>query len=266
MQLSYDLDTGVWWGNFPLLHQLGFIHGVSSRWGGSSDAPYERMNLGLHVGDEALQVVNNRQQFCRAVGIESADCITAEQIHGCEIAVVAAEHRGLGMVDYGEAVKGVDALITDQAGVFLMLFFADCVPIMVVDPVRKACAAIHAGWKGSLASIAAKTVQAMTISFGSRPADCWAFIAPAIGACCYQVSEQLAEQFRQTFPLWTGEFGKERQLDLSRLNQLQLAAAGIPVTHIQASGICTACNEMVFFSHRAHGGRTGRFSIVVGRK
>lgn len=159
-----------------------------------------------------------------------------------------------------------DALVTNTPGVALMLRFADCVPIALYDPYRHVVALAHAGWKGTIGRIAQKTVRAMGEVCGSRPADIMAGIGPAIGPCCYQIGEDVVQKVRETFALGSLPFQQRVDgslfFDLWEANRRQLAALGIK--RIESATLCTACHNDEFFSHRADGGRTGRFGVVIG--
>ncbi len=188
-----------------------------------------------------------------------------------------------------------DALITAQPGLLLAAQSADCVPILLADPVRRVAAAIHAGWRGTLARIAAKTVGRMRLEFGTRPGDVLAAIGPAIGRCCYEVGPEVAQAFLGQFPLaaewFDGPFDRlalgeepnflpwlsmvppghdappERvRLDLAAANRWQLADAGVRPRNITVSSLCTACRSDLFFSYRREGAHTGRHMAVIGIK
>jgi YfiH family protein len=159
-----------------------------------------------------------------------------------------------------------DALVTDVPGVFLMLRFADCVPVLFHDPVRQAVGLAHAGWRGTVSHIARATVEKMVDAFGCSPADIRAGIGPSIGPCCYEVGPEVVSAAQKAFPdapfvLQRGS-GERWHFDLWAANHHQLAAAG--VTEIELSGLCTACRTDEWFSHRAEGGRTGRLAAVIG--
>jgi YfiH family protein len=258
-------QNGIWCGFFKKFEELSIKHGVSTRLGGSSTGPFASLNLGLHTGDDAEKVKHNRQRFSQAAGVDFAKVTTAEQIHGDKVVAVTAEHAGLGALEYNQAIRGVDALITNVPGVPLMLFFADCVPILIADPVHKAIGISHAGWKGTVAAIAAKTVRMMENEYGTRAGDCIAGIGPSIGQCCYEVDEVVVKRLKE-FPYWKELVRPQAnrwQLDLWEANRRQLITAGVLNENIIVSGICTACNTELFFSYRAENGYTGRIGAVI---
>lgn len=263
-------QNGLWYGTFPALSQIGIRHGISARLGGVSEAPFSSLNLGLHTGDHADRVVANRQRFAEAVGIDFGKVVTAEQVHGDQVAAVEYSHAGRGAAVYQDALPAADALITNCQELPLMLFFADCVPVIIADPIRGVVGISHAGWKGTVARIAAKTVTKMTEQFQTSPADCIAAIGPSIGPCCYEVDAPVVEILKDNFASWESLVvpSKEKQrwqLDLWEANRVQLLEVGVKSDNIHMSQVCTACNASLFFSHRADQGKTGRLGAVIMR-
>ena len=263
--------NNLWLGKFDIFPSDLFVHGISTRHGGVSQGAYDSLNLGLHVEDEKEAVLENRRRFCRMAGAVPERTATCQQVHGDRVMRITAGEAGAGFADYGGAIPDTDALITNEPGVPLMLFFADCTPILLADPVKKAVGLAHGGWKGTVKSIAAKTVAAMVREFGSNPADMLAAIGPSIGSCCYQVGESVASQFREAFPEFAGEILAARQegstyLDLQLCNTRQLENAGLKRENIANACTCTACNSRQFFSYRADNGKTGRIAAIIGVK
>ncbi|WP_094602681.1 Polyphenol oxidase [Sporomusa silvacetica DSM 10669] len=256
----------VWYGIFTSFAALGIRHGISTRLGGHSTAPFHSLNLGLHTGDDAEAVWNNRQLFCQAVGLAPDKVVTAEQIHGVVVEQVTVADAGRGAKHYHEAIKGTDALITNVPGLPLMLFFADCVPVLIVDPVAKAVGISHAGWKGTVGKIAQKTVLAMQQQFNTNPADCLVGIGPSIGPCCYEVDEVVINKLKVNFDNWeelVEPHSNHWRLNLWEANRHQLREIGVPDNTITVCDVCTACNTEIFFSHRAEAGRTGRIGAII---
>lgn len=260
-------SNGVWYGTFPAFTAAGFVHGVSTRLGGQSAEPFLSLNLGLHTGDRREAVIQNRQRFAAAVGINFSNIVTAQQIHGNEIAVIDRNQAGLGKENYQESIAGVDSLITNCSQVPLMLFFADCVPILIADPVRGVVGISHAGWKGTVMKIALRTVKKMSEHFQTSPHDCLAAIGPSIGSCCYDVGEQVSHQFQTNFSQWKSflmpQENNQWKLNLWEANRHQLIEAGVPPQKIFQSNVCTACNTSLFFSYRKEKGLTGRIGAVL---
>jgi YfiH family protein len=217
--------------------------------------------VGHLVGDQHELVEANHDLIYQALDIPRGDVATARQVHGSRVALV-------GWGDRGRVIPATDALITDMQGLSLMLRFADCLPVLLYDPVRRAIGLAHAGWRGTVKGIAAKTVAAVMQAYGSQPADIVAGLGPCIGPCCYQVGSEVIEAVRANFNHWRGLLRPQRDgslhFDLWEANRLQLAEAG--VEEIDVSRICTACRTDEFFSHRAEGAQTGRFAVVLGMR
>ena len=265
--LHKDENGTEQYGTFSIFPQGMLVHAVSTRFGGVSKPPYDSMNLALHVGDDEVDVEENRRRFLGWLGLDFARLTTPEQVHGDNIVRIGEAEVGRGRLSYADAIPATDALMTDVPGIPLMLCFADCTPILLFDPVHRAAAIAHGGWKGTVQSIAAKTVRAMAETFGTRPEDCLAGIGPSIGACCYEVGDDVAGKFREAFPQFADEVVLEQngtlRLDLWKANRLQLEASGLTPNHIDAAGVCTACHARTFFSYRAEGPTTGRIAAVM---
>jgi YfiH family protein len=265
------------------------VHGFSTRRGGVSRAyGGNALNLGITQHDTREAVEQNRTLFRQAVGAVDGDgrawpLVIVRQIHSGVVHCIQERPR---------QVLAGDGLITDRPGLLLTVRTADCLPILLVDPERRAVGVLHAGWRGTLARIAEKGVGEMRLRFGSDPAAMRAAIGPGIHACCYQVGEEVREKFtaqfayagvlfrdvfgsdpvRERYPLLFlnqrapghGEPPRTLRLDLVEANRRQLLAAGVNAAHIWASDLCTACHTDRFFSHRAEKGVTGRMMGAVG--
>jgi hypothetical protein len=290
----------------PSLARLHWLaHGFSTRRGGASELPAAgpgnsargkgsagALNLGFTDWDSRERVIENRAKFFHALGADTMRVVTLRQIHSDLI------HR-VDRVDesssrFSEAPKA-DALFTREPGILLAVQTADCIPILLVDPKQRAVAAIHSGWRGTLARIAAKTLGRMQMEFGTRPEDVFAAIGPGIGGCCYEVGSDVAREFQSQFPearewfdgpfdaLASGENDPNWlpwltmrppghppppprvHLDLIAANRALLAAAGVPSRQISASDFCTACRTDLFFSYRRERA-TGRLMAAIGIK
>ena len=271
--MSYVLEhlgSNLWCGRFTSFDEKICQHGFSGRLGGVSEAPYKSLNMGLHVGDKPEDVWQNRQIFCQSLDAAAAKLVAPEQIHGDRIVRVTEKDAGRGAKVYAEAIAGTDALITNVPGLPLLLCFADCTPVIFLDAEKKAVGIAHAGWKGTVAGIAAKTVARMTEEFGSQPQDIIAGIGPAIGPCCYEVGEEVAAKFREAFPkeheaVITSKNGR-LHVNLWEANRRQLLQAEILPEHIEMAEACTACEHQWYFSYRADGGRTGRMAALIALK
>jgi polyphenol oxidase len=232
----------------------GIVHGYTTRGGGVSAEPFASLNLGDHVKDDPDHVRENRLRVSRAMGLPSDRWVTAEQVHGGNVSRVSDS-------DAGRKATGVDALITDSPQLPLVLFFADCGSIYLVDPERRAIGLAHAGWRGTAARIAQNTVRAMGEAFGSLPGDLWVGLGPYIGACCYTVGEEVA----QALGRWEGATvrqGETYQADLGASNRSQLLQAGVREDRIVTASPCTSCDPDLYFSYRRDG-PTGRMAAVL---
>lgn len=257
----------IWFGSFPLLSAAGFVNACSCRLHGESDLAPGMLNLALHVGDDPAKVLHNRQLFAAALGLRPESFTTCQQVHGDRVAVVDAALAGAGALSLADTVTGTDALVTVLPNVPLLLFYADCVPILLADKRTGAIGLAHAGWRGTVAGIAAKTVQAMQEALGSRLQDILAAIGPSIGACCYEVDDfvrgraQGYERFFAAVPDKLGHY----MLDLWEYNRAVLLKAGVLPQHIAVSQVCTEHNSQLFCSHRAEHGYTGRMGVCLCR-
>ena len=252
-------DNALIYYTFDSLNDSGsIVHAISTRHGGVSPAPFDTLNLSRHVGDDAENVATNLQRLNTALGIDSSAVVDASQAQADRVAMVGAEQRGT-------RIKEVDALMTNTPGVPLLLRFADCVPILFFDPVHRAIAVAHAGWRGTVLKITTKTVQAMVDAFDTRPHDLIACIAPSIGPCCYRIGDDVIARVRDAFDmsdeLLIPQTGGGAHLDLWQANAQQLRALG--VEQIEIANICTADHTNDFYSWRAEKANTGRFGAII---
>jgi YfiH family protein len=256
-------------------------HGFSTRLGGvSTGYGGKSLNLGW-TKDEPGLVVENRRRFLRSVGgdlsgedgpVDGWKMVTLRQVHSAAVHAVGREalDGSLETVE-GKAVLEGDGLMTDVPGVLLAVGTADCVPVLVVDVVKRAVAAFHAGWRGTVAGIVEQGVAGMLEQYGSRVEDLVAAVGPSIGACCYAVGEEVRAGFRERFgyadELFT-RVGSALHVDLWEANRRQLMGAGLDAGQITVVGGCTACavfdGERKYFSHRADKGFAGRMLSAVG--
>lgn len=237
-------------------------HGFSTRMGGVSAGTFKSMNLSFSRGDDSELVMENFRRFGNAININYKDMIFTHQTHTTNIRVATAEDKGKGIVrarDYSD----IDGLITNEPGLALVTFFADCVPLYFADPVTRTIGASHSGWRGTVARMGQVTVQAMCDTYGCKPENMTAVIGPSICRKCYEVSEDVAKAFAGNFPghewqdfIDVKDNGKY-QLDLWRANWYILKAAGIPEANIHVSGLCTHCHPNVLWSHRSLGDARG---------
>lgn len=261
MNDSDGSDTPRLWRSRLLDSLPWLVHGVTERVGGASTAPFASLNLGLHVGDDAERVRENRERVAIAAGLPLSHMVCAAQVHGSEAALVSAEDAGRGASVFSDAIPGADALVADEAGLLLALFFADCLPILLADRENRVVAVAHAGWRGLVGGVIENTLQTMTGRFGSRPESVVAAIGPGIGPCCFEVGGEVAERF----PAAVMESGAEDKahVNLAEAARLRLVQVGVSPASIESAGICTACHTERFFSHRAEHGRTGRMGAFI---
>jgi YfiH family protein len=233
-------------------------HGFLTRWGGVSKGKFSSLNFSTREGAREIRVVRNWDIFAAAFGLSPSRFLMMNQIHGDRIVVADDLDSRLP----SDRPIQCDAVLTASHGLIIGIKTADCVPILLVDQVKRVIGAVHAGWRGTSLGIAARAVHVLMNRFSSRPEDILAAIGPAIGACCYQVDERVLLS-RKGDPDWGSAFqGCEEKgkwmLDLPLANRLQLMKAGIPPGNIVSAGFCTACRTDFFFSHRAEKGGTGR--------
>jgi YfiH family protein len=266
----------------PALSKLPWlIHGFSTKPGGVSTQDGQKvLNLGFTEWDTKENVLENRRRFQSVLGATDLKLISLKQIHSDVIHVFDAPRS--------EICQG-DASATNRPGLLLGVQIADCVPILLVDPKKRAVAAVHAGWRGTLARIVVKAIGQMQMQFKSNPADLLAAIGPAIGGCCYEVGTEVATQFLSQFaeaPDWFDEFRtgdepnpvqwlnmmppghqpppKNVLLDLRKANRAQLLGASLHAPNIFVSDLCTACRRDLLFSYRKEGPQSGRLMSVLG--
>ena len=234
-------------------------HGVFTRLGGESQPPFASLNVGHTVGDDNRIADANQDRIYAALGVAPEQVVTAHQVHGQRV------HRAT-LADGGQVIPSTDALISDAPGLTLLLRFADCLPILLVDPVHRAVGLAHAGWRGAMQNVAGQTVAAMCEAFGSSPGDLLAGLGPTIQRCCYQVGEEVIAAARAAFPPEAAVLVKQPDqschFDQMAASAWQLAQAG--VTKIEAAPFCTSCQVAEFYSHRRERGRTGRFAVLLG--
>jgi polyphenol oxidase len=241
---------------------------VSTRLGGVSPPPYDSLNLGLRVGDEDGKVVENRRRLFAAFELPLERSVWCRQIHADGVRVVGAEDAGRGSTEEESIVQDADALVTDVPGLPLCVTVADCVPVVVFDPERRAVGLAHAGWGGTVSRICSRTVETMRERFGSDPATLVAAIGPSIGPAGYEVGEDVIERARAGFGeraaeiLAPGEAGKAL-FDLWAANRIDLEEAGLAAERIEVSALASEERLDEFYSHRLEGPATGRFIAVA---
>ena len=238
---------------------LNIRHAVFSRHGGVSPAPWNGLNVGGTVGDEIERVRKNRVLSFEAMGCDPDSMFDVWQIHSADTVFADTPHPK----DY--EYQKADIILTDKLEVNLFMRFADCVPILVHDPIKKVVGVSHAGWMGTVKDVAGATIRSMQQRYGSDPADVIACIGPSIGPDHYEVGEDVITQANKLFEkdadLVLLPHGERIHFDLWMANRMLLQRAG--VEHIEIAGICTACHTEDWYSHRAENGKTGRFGALI---
>jgi YfiH family protein len=255
--MSDDLAPAVLKGQqarYLTFPNLVVSHGFSTRLGGVSQGPYQALNIGQTTCDHPRRVHENRLRLEREWGFPLVPVLN--MVHGAHVVRLESQPptRRIG-----------DACITDRPGVALMITTADCVPILFHDPVRKAVGLAHAGWRGTLQGVARATVRAMAAEYGSCAADLQVAIGPAIGPCCFEVHEDVADPFLRRFPgkeLVRGQ-GNRFNIDLWRANLEILLDVGVPEAQVCISRVCTSCREDLFYSYRRDQKVTGRMAAGI---
>nr|WP_231134484.1 peptidoglycan editing factor PgeF [Motilibacter deserti] len=250
---------------WPALDAAGVEAYVTTRAGGVSTGRYASLNLGLHVGDDPAAVVENRARLARALGSGLDDLVFSDQAHQPRVAVVTEAERGRGARDAADALPGTDAVVTAVPGLVLVIQVADCVPLVLVDPVRGLLACVHAGWGGTVRGVTPAAMRQLR-ELGSDPADLVAAIGPSIAPDGYQVGPDVVAAAESAFGADTGRVvrpdGTGRwSFDLWEANRLQLVAAGVPADAVAVAGLDTGPGTP-FFSHRREG-PTGRFAVAA---
>lgn len=255
--------------HFPSLDLPSVVHAVTTRQGGVSQPPHDTLNMSWARPDDPAAVRQNRLRVYRALEVDPQRVVQAGQIHSNDVLVVDERHAGRGALDRPSVLPPADALITNTPDLFLLACFADCVPLLFVDPVQRAVGVAHAGWQGTVKQIGAATVRAMGEAFGTDPADLRVVVGPSAGPCCYNVWTHVADTIRSAFPDDPDvliERGGETMYDLWAANVATLVRSGVPGDQIEVSGLCTIHGSDRFFSHRAGKGQTGRFAAVIGMR
>ena len=263
-------NKGVTYLTYPALEELsGFVHAFSTRLGGVSEGIYSSMNLSFTRGDDENSVMENYRRLAEAVGFSVENIVTSDQTHTANVRVITEADRGNGITK-PRPYTDVDGMITNVPGLVLATFYADCVPLYFIDPVRKAIGLSHSGWRGTAAHIGAVTVRRMQEEYGSLPEDIYGAIGPSICQECYEVSEDVILEFQKTFPeqSWRDLFYRKEngkyQLNLWEANRQIMLEAGLIEEHISLPGLCTCCNPEFLFSHRASRGKRGNLGAFLG--
>ncbi|HLZ21438.1 MAG TPA: peptidoglycan editing factor PgeF [Ktedonobacterales bacterium] len=259
----------------------GLVHAVFTRKRGFSAAPFAGLNASFTTGDDAEIVRRNKAAIIETLGLA---LLGARPVHGNTAIIVERDDL---RDETGETTPAVarlqgrlrhtdaDAMLSDAPGFAFCWAFGDCSPILLYDPAHHAFALVHAGWRGAAGAVAPQAIQTMRRRWGTRPSDLLVGIGPSIGACCYEVNEQVRERFAANPLAWESARFVEREpegggqgtglyLDIPESNYQQLLAAGVAPEHIEMSEHCTGCRTDLFFSHRREPWPSGRFAVAIG--
>lgn len=264
-------QQGVAFLTFPALTALPFLtHAFSTRIGGVSEHEFKTMNLSFNRGDSDGNVLQNYHLFCNAVGFDFYKLVASAQDHHTEIRRVTSQHAGSG-VWKPQDMRSVDGLLTNESGIVLVTYYADCVPLYFVDPVKRAIGLAHAGWRGTVLKMGACMTEAMQTEFGSNPADLIVAIGPSIGNCCYEVDVPVYEKVMALEQITPHEclhaVGADKyMLNLWEVNRRIIMAAGVPERQIMVGHVCTKCHCDLLYSHRAMGAQRGGMAAMMSLK
>ena len=269
MKIGFNIKTRgkLKYLTIPAFEETGLVnHCFTTRLGGVSESQYRSLNLGLFRDDNRAKVLENYRRICEAIEVNYKDLVLSDQVHGDRIRVVIQEDKGKGITKKSDIIK-VDGLVTNEPKVPLITFYADCVPLFFLDPIKKVIGVSHAGWRGTVKKIGVKTLLTMEKVFGCDASECLVGIGPSIGQCCYEVDEPVIDEFRKSFQCWSG-FVKYKgegkwDLDLWKANVYQLKEVGVKDDNITLSGLCTSCRNDLFYSYRKDKGKTGSLAAII---
>jgi YfiH family protein len=260
--MAFHQSGGIRYYTFDSFNDPSITHAIFTRQGGLSPKPWDSLNMGGLVGDERERIIQNRLRAFESVGRAPDSLYDVWQVHSAE--VVCTDSPRSPDTPHLEA----DAILTDNPKVTLFMRFADCVPILLFDPIRRVVGLIHAGWQGTVKKVVSAAVKSMMESYGSRPVNVLAGIGPSIGVHHYSIGPEVTARVRQVFGedadlLLPGQNGAV-QFDLWAANRILLERVG--VEQIEVANLCTACHLEDWYSHRGEKGQTGRFGVLVGLK
>ena len=275
MKIKYANDKSIWnlteSAGVPLLvstllEETGIVkQGFSTKLGGVSKGDCATMNISTTRGDDPEAVNENRRRLAAAIGVEESKMVYTNQTHTTNVVVVEE-------TNYGKTMPETDGMITNIPGITLVTFYADCVPLYFVDPVKRVIGLSHSGWRGTVHKMAIATVRKMQETFGCDPVDIRSVVGPSICQECYEVSEDVIDEFRANYKEtdWDSLFYRKEngkyQLDLWRANEINLLDAGVKAEHMAVTNVCTCCNHELLFSHRYTKGKRGNLSAFLALK
>lgn len=264
--------SGLKYITFESFENTGAVnHCVSTRMGGVSQGIYSSLNLSFSRGDSKENVMRNFEIICKVNNMDYKNIVMSSQTHKTNIRHVNELDRGKGIL-YKSDIEDTDGLITNVPNVVLVTFFADCVPLLFLDPVKKVIALSHAGWRGTVDGIGRKTIEEMASVYGSKPKDILTAIGPSIGKCCFQVDKPVVMEFNEKLEFSSKyiipdtNFESKYKIDLWGINYEIMKKAGILPKNISVSGLCTMCNSELLFSHRVMGNERGSLAALMELK
>ena len=257
-------ENDVVYFEFENIAAVGLVrHGFSTRIGGVSRGHFAAMNLGYGRGDDDVNVKENYRLFCHALGVDVESIAKGSQKHTTNIRRADCP---------GSIFDNTDGLVTDKPGITLVTYYADCVPLLLCDPVRGAIANCHAGWRGTAHNMAGAAVEKMMAEYGSNPKDILVGIGPSIAYQNFEVGPEVAQTFKNLLP-FSAEFVYNSQskpekyhIDLWAINRASLMAAGVPKENVEMAGMCTFDDEAHFYSHRRSGSDRGSLAAFIALK
>ena len=263
-----NFNNGVPYISYRILDDIPWLkNAVSTRLGGVSKDYLASMNLGFNRGDLDENVIRNHEIFANVIGVNPKNIVTGNQTHTTNVKVVTKDDCGKGIYR-DRNYTGIDGLITNEKGIVLATYYADCVPLLIVDTKNKAIGLSHSGWRGTVGKIGKVTIEKMGELYGTKPEDIVACIGPSICQKCYEISEEVAVQFKEAFPdnikeILIDKGNGKYQLDLWECNRINFKEAGVLPENIKVTDICTCHNTDVLFSHRGHNGKRGNLGAFL---
>ena len=263
-----NFNNGVPYISYRILDDIPWLkNAVSTRLGGVSKDYLASMNLGFNRGDLDENVIRNHEIFANVIGVNPKNIVTGNQTHTTNVKVVTKDDCGKGIYR-DRNYTDIDGLITNEKGIVLATYYADCVPLLIVDTKNKAIGLSNSGWRGTVGKIGKVTIEKMGELYGTKPEHIVACIGPSICQKCYEISEEVAVQFKEAFPdnikeILIDKGNGKYQLDLWECNRINFKEAGVLPENIKVTDICTCHNTDVLFSHRGHNGKRGNIGAFL---
>jgi len=268
MSFLIQTTSGITYHTSTVLEHGQTVHGFSTRLGGVSEGRFASLNFQKNgpEPDDWENVLENYRRFCAALGTDVRDVVRSKQVHKDTVRHVTAADRGKGL--FAPRDYTADALVTDEPGLNLMVFSADCTIWLLYDPVTRSIGAVHAGWRGTALDLPAKAAAAMGRLFGARPEHIRAAVGAGIGPCCFETHDDVPEAMRAAFGPGVEAYIAPRDgkwtVDLKEINAWRLRESGIQAGHLDVCPLCTACRTDLYWSHRRSGDRRGVQGAVIG--